>query len=119
MPAHIYFRLGMYRESLEANKRAMAVDERYFTTSPSDPLYKVAYYPHNIHFVMVSAQMGGDKATAIEAASKLDAVDPRRGGQAVRHHGAGEGSAVHDARAVQRPARRSSRCRRPRRTCCS
>ena len=76
MPAHIYFRLGMYRESLEANKRAMAVDERYFRTSPSDPLYKVAYYPHNIHFVMVSAQMGGDGAAAIEAASKLEASIP-------------------------------------------
>jgi tetratricopeptide (TPR) repeat protein len=76
MPAHIYFRIGMYRESLEANRKAMAVDERYFTTSPSDPLYKVAYYPHNIHFVMVSAQMGGDAATAIEAAGKLDASIP-------------------------------------------
>jgi tetratricopeptide (TPR) repeat protein len=76
MPAHIYYRLGMYRESLDANKRAMAVDEKYFTTSPSDPLYKVAYYPHNIHFVMVSAQMGGDRATAIDAAHKLDASIP-------------------------------------------
>lgn len=76
MPAHIYYRLGMYRESLDANIRAMAVDERYFTTSPSDPLYKVAYYPHNIHFVMVSAQMGGDGATAITAAGKLDASIP-------------------------------------------
>lgn len=76
MPAHIYYRLGMYRESLTANKRAIAVDERYFTTSPSDPLYKLAYYPHNIHFVMVSAQMGGDRATAIEAADKLDASIP-------------------------------------------
>jgi len=76
MPAHIYYRLGMYRESLEANKRAIQVDERYFTTSPSDPLYKVAYYPHNIHFVMVSSQMGGDRKTAIEAAGKLDASIP-------------------------------------------
>ena len=76
MPAHIYYRIGMYRESLEANKRAIAVDERYFTTSPSDPLYKAAYYPHNIHFVMVSAQMGGDRATALDAAAKLDASIP-------------------------------------------
>jgi tetratricopeptide (TPR) repeat protein len=76
MPAHIYYRIGMYRESLEANKRAIAVDERYFATSPSDPVYKAAYYPHNIHFVMVSAQMGGDGATALEAARKLDASIP-------------------------------------------
>jgi hypothetical protein len=50
----------MYRESLDVNRKAIAVDERYFRRSPSDPMYKAAYYPHNIHFVMVSAQMGGD-----------------------------------------------------------
>ncbi len=76
MPAHIYYRVGMYRESLAVNKRAIGVDERYFQTSPSDPLYRTAYYPHNIHFVMVSAQMGGDGKTAIDAAQKLDAAVP-------------------------------------------
>jgi len=76
MPAHIYFRVGLYRESLVANKTAIAVDERYFATSPSDPLYRSAYYPHNIHFVMVSAQMGGDGKTALDAAAKLDAAVP-------------------------------------------
>jgi tetratricopeptide (TPR) repeat protein len=76
MPAHIYYRVGLYRESLATNQRAMAVDERYFKTSPSDPLYKSAYYPHNIHFLMVSAQMGGDGRTAIDAAQKLDAALP-------------------------------------------
>ena len=76
MPAHIYYRVGLYRESLATNQRAMAVDERYFKSSPSDPLYKSAYYPHNIHFLMVSAQMGGDGKTAIAAAQKLDAALP-------------------------------------------
>jgi tetratricopeptide (TPR) repeat protein len=74
MPAHIYYRTGLFKESLETNKRAMAVDEAYFAGSPSDPLYKAAYYPHNIHFVLVSAQMGGDGETAIQAADKLDAA---------------------------------------------
>jgi hypothetical protein len=73
MPAHIYYRTGLFRESLDINKRAMAADEAYFKTSPSDPLYKSAYYPHNIHFVLFSAQMGGDGETAIDAAGKLDA----------------------------------------------
>jgi len=76
MPAHIYYRVGMYKESLAANKHAIAIDEHYFQTSPSDPLYKSAYYPHNIHFVMVSAMMGGDVATAISAAGKLDGAIP-------------------------------------------
>ena len=35
-------------------------------------MYRGAYYPHNIHFVMVSALMGGDGRTALEAAGKLD-----------------------------------------------
>jgi len=72
MPSHIYYRLGMYRESLAANIAAVATDERYFDGSSSDPVYKGAYYPHNIHFVMVSALMGGDGRTALDAAGKLD-----------------------------------------------
>lgn len=72
MPSHIYYRVGRYREALDTNKRAMAVDEFYFKTSPSDPLYMAGYYPHNIHFLMVSAQMGGDGKAAIAAAERLD-----------------------------------------------
>jgi tetratricopeptide (TPR) repeat protein len=72
MPSHIYYRIGMYRESLAANVDAVAADERYFSRSGSDPVYKGAYYPHNIHFVMVSALMGGDGKTALDAANKLD-----------------------------------------------
>jgi tetratricopeptide (TPR) repeat protein len=59
-----------------ANQRAVRVDEAYFKTSPSDPIYKAAYYPHNLHFVMVSALMGGEAATALDAAARLDAAMP-------------------------------------------
>jgi tetratricopeptide (TPR) repeat protein len=76
MPSHIYYRLGMYKESLAANIDAVATDERYFGRSGSDPVYKGAYYPHNIHFVMVSALMGGDGRTALDAAAKLDKALP-------------------------------------------
>lgn len=76
MPGHIYYRVGMYRESLEINVRAIAADEAYFKSSPSDPTYRSAYYPHNIHFLMVSAQMGGAASTAIDSAAKLDASLP-------------------------------------------
>lgn len=73
MPAHIYYRVGLYRESLEANVDAVAADERYFARSASDPFYRNGYYPHNLHFLMASAQMGGDASTALETAAKLDA----------------------------------------------
>ncbi|WP_288380020.1 hypothetical protein [uncultured Massilia sp.] len=76
MPSHIYYRLGMYREALQSNIDAIATDERYFGGSPSDPVYKGAYYPHNIHFVMVSALMGGRGDVALDAANKLDKAVP-------------------------------------------
>ncbi|SFU73535.1 tetratricopeptide repeat protein [Pseudoduganella namucuonensis] len=72
MPSHIYYRLGLYKDALQSNLDAVAVDEKYFGRSASDPVYKGAYYPHNLHFVMVSALMGGDGATALDAAAKLD-----------------------------------------------
>jgi tetratricopeptide (TPR) repeat protein len=76
MPSHIYYRIGMYREALQSNLQAIAADEAYFRTSASDPVYRSAYYPHNIHFVMVSALMGGDGRTALRAAGKLDEALP-------------------------------------------
>jgi len=76
MPAHTFWRVGRYHDAALANEHAIHVDEAYFKTSPSDPLYRSAYYPHNIHFLMVSAQMGGAASTAIEAAAKLDASMP-------------------------------------------
>jgi tetratricopeptide (TPR) repeat protein len=72
MPSHIYYRIGLYKEALDSNVAAIAADEKYFRTSASDPVYKGSYYPHNIHFAMVSALMGGDGKTALASADKLD-----------------------------------------------
>jgi tetratricopeptide (TPR) repeat protein len=76
MPSHIYYRLGYYKDALKSNIDAIAIDEKYFRNAASDPVYKGAYYPHNIHFVMVSALMGGDARTALGAAAKLDKALP-------------------------------------------
>jgi tetratricopeptide (TPR) repeat protein len=71
MPSHIYYRVGRYLDSLEANKRAVAADERFFARAGGDGIYRYGYYPHNIHFLLASAQMAGDGKTALEAAGKL------------------------------------------------
>ena len=71
MPAHIYYRVGRYKDSLVANKQAVAVDEAYIAEQKPAGVYPLAYYPHNVHFVLVSAQMGGDGKTAVAAADKL------------------------------------------------
>ncbi len=38
--------------------------------------YRYGLYPHNVHFVLTSAQMAGDGPTVIEAADRLDEVLP-------------------------------------------
>jgi tetratricopeptide (TPR) repeat protein len=72
MPSHIYFRIGRYGDSLDANKAASKVDEAYITQTGAVGVYPIGYYSHNIHFVLVSAQHLGEKATVLEQADKLD-----------------------------------------------
>ena len=76
MPGHIYFRIGRYLDSLETNIKAIEVDEDYLAKTKGSDLYRYGYYPHNVHFVLVSAQMAGNEARALEYARKLDALIP-------------------------------------------
>jgi hypothetical protein len=39
-------------------------------------VYRLGYYPHNVHFVLASAQMAGDRTTVIAAAEKLRGLIP-------------------------------------------
>jgi len=39
-------------------------------------VYRLGYYPHNVHFVMASALMAGDGANSIAAAEKLNGLVP-------------------------------------------
>jgi len=72
MPSHIYYRIGRYADSLAANKAASKVDEDYITQTGAMGIYPIGYYSHNIHFVLVSAQLLGDKETVLVQADKLD-----------------------------------------------
>lgn len=76
MSSHIYFRTGRYLDSLETNVEAIEVDETYLSMTTGSDIYRYGYYPHNVHFVLVSAQMAGDEARALEYARKLDALIP-------------------------------------------
>ena len=77
MPSHIYYRVGRYLDALEDNKTAVKVDEKYLAdTKAPMGVYRLGYYPHNVHFVMASAQMAGDGPTVIAAAEKLRELIP-------------------------------------------
>src|SRR6201997_3794750 len=77
MPSHIYYRVGRYLDALAENKTAIGVDEKYLTTTNAPMgVYRLGYYPHNVHFVLASAQMAGDGPTVIAAAEKLRGLIP-------------------------------------------
>lgn len=75
MVTHLYYRLGLFADAVEVNRRAIAADERYFQQAgiePGSTFYPATYHIHNIHFVMTAAQMLGDKETALEAVELLE-----------------------------------------------
>jgi tetratricopeptide (TPR) repeat protein len=77
MPSHIYYRVGRYKDALHANIEAVAADEAYLKETGAPPgVYRLGYYPHNVHFVMATGQMSGDGPTVISAAEKLQGLIP-------------------------------------------
>jgi tetratricopeptide (TPR) repeat protein len=77
MPSHIYYRVGRYLDAFAVNKSAVAVDETYLeATDAPMGVYRLGYYPHNIHFMIASAQMAGDGPVVIAAAEKLRSLIP-------------------------------------------
>ncbi len=74
MPGHIYYRIGRYVDSMETNRKAVVADEAFFAQLDDEGLYRFGYYPHNLHFLLVSALMAGGEADAVAAADKLGKV---------------------------------------------
>jgi len=77
MPGHIFARLGRHADSIRVNVAAARADEEFIRSAGDQSLVRYGYYPHNIHFIVTSAQMAGDMATAIGEARRLRTVlDP-------------------------------------------
>jgi tetratricopeptide (TPR) repeat protein len=76
MPSHTYYRIGRYLDSLDLNVAAVEADEAYLAQAEDAGYYPYTYYPHNIHFALVSAQMAGDAERMVWAAERLDGKIP-------------------------------------------
>ena len=86
MPAHIYIRVGRYRDAAVANQRAVSVDQHYLHHSHVESIYTSAYVPHNYHFLWAAAIKTGQQKLAMEAARNTAAkVNP----EAMREPGLG------------------------------
>ena len=71
MPAHIYMRVGLYREASEHNASAATVDQEYLTHNRLHGNYAAGYYAHNLHFLNASLMMEGRSAEALQAGQDL------------------------------------------------
>ncbi|WP_114520297.1 tetratricopeptide repeat protein [Altererythrobacter sp. ZODW24] len=74
MPAHIYHRAGRYADSMKVNIAAARADEEYLATVGDDGLYRFGYYPHNVHFLLTSAQMIGAMRTTTTESERLAGI---------------------------------------------
>lgn len=75
MPSHIFMRVGRYADASDANEQAVLADRRYIRERRPEGIYPMMYFPHNLHFLSVSASMEGRSAVAVRAARELaDAV---------------------------------------------
>ncbi len=77
MPAHIYIRIGRYRDARVSNVQAIAADEDYISQCLAQGLYPLSYYPHNIHFLWSAASWEGNSQVALDAATKTASRVPR------------------------------------------
>jgi tetratricopeptide (TPR) repeat protein len=77
MPSHIYAQVGRYADSMRVNIAAARSDEAYIRKTNDQGLVRYGYYPHNVHFIVTSAQLAGDMTTAIREARRLRTIlDP-------------------------------------------
>jgi tetratricopeptide (TPR) repeat protein len=74
MPSHIYQARGRYADSMRVNVAAARADEAYIRSAGDHSLVRYGYYPHNVHFIVTSAQLAGDMDTAIGEAERLRAL---------------------------------------------
>lgn len=76
MPSHIYMRVGRYADSYTINALAAKADEGYITQCRAQGLYPLAYYPHNLHFMVWSAMFQGRSEKALVTARKVAEAIP-------------------------------------------
>jgi len=71
MPSHIYMRVGRYKDSYDANVKAVKADAGYLSACRAQGIYPLLYYPHNTHFLVWSSMFLGRSEDAYQAAIQV------------------------------------------------
>jgi tetratricopeptide (TPR) repeat protein len=70
MPGHIYQRVGRYEDAAEANRKAIAVDDKYVGKAGPQGFYTM-YKAHNHQFLAFSAMAEGRSEEAVRGAQGM------------------------------------------------
>ncbi|MDH3591575.1 MAG: hypothetical protein OER88_06835 [Planctomycetota bacterium] len=77
MPAHIFVRLGRYRDAVETNRKAVALDRAYFARKKTDVPARLHFsHAHNNHFLAWSAMYAGRYEDAVLGCKQATAAIP-------------------------------------------
>jgi tetratricopeptide (TPR) repeat protein len=77
MPAHIYVRVGRYRDAISANEHAIHADQTFLAArGPDLGVYELGYVPHNVDFLAFAASMIGRREQALAASEKMRRLVP-------------------------------------------
>jgi tetratricopeptide (TPR) repeat protein len=76
MPSHIYLRVGRYDDAAEINARAIRVDRDYIKRYDVQTIYRMMYYPHNIHMRWSALCSAGRSVDAAATAKELAVAVP-------------------------------------------
>jgi tetratricopeptide (TPR) repeat protein len=76
MPAHIYYRVGRYKDSADINEAAAASDVAWFSWCRAPAAYAALYYTHNLALLWASAMIEGRSDAAMTAARRIVAQVP-------------------------------------------
>jgi tetratricopeptide (TPR) repeat protein len=71
MPAHIYSRVGDFKDAEASNVAAAAADLAYIEATGAKGLYPAMYYSHNLHFLAYAAMQAGRFEAARAGAAQL------------------------------------------------
>lgn len=71
MPAHTYFRVGLYEAAADANEAAVAADKAFLAKGGAGELWTKSYHAHNVIYGLGGAMMSGDARSALFFADEL------------------------------------------------
>ena len=86
LSAHLYMRLGRYREAIDASRREIEADRAYLRAARAAPAYIEGYVRHNVYFLWAAAFMDGAKEIAREAAAPLAEAAIGRHDETAQHY---------------------------------